>query len=320
MTIFDGTTIGAIFVYYLVIFIGIMVPLKSTQWIRNGAGVVFYRATELFNPRCACITNEAPTPVPFIDVFFADGMCSLSKVFFDWGMLWHLASHYPQEVPNSVHSIVIPSTFAALPYLIRARQCIVMFNVGKVKNDPKRYQHALNAIKYSTSLFPICVSAYQKTIPDEDAVEYLIVSLLIINSIYSYLWDIIMDWGMMQNPTLAMTHSCSPIPGSGVEQNSCSNTLLRPRLRFGTVLSTIILLADGIFRFGWVLRFYESYIFISKDSYILFTELLEVFRRSIWNLLRVEWENIKQMRNKDPFDNHAVEDDDSTIQLSPLVR
>ena len=86
-----------------------------------------------------------------------------SRVFFDWGMLWLLASHYPHPVPPSAASIIFPSCMAALPYLIRARQCLIMFNVGLKKKDPKRYQHILNAIKYSSSLFPLIVSAYQKT-------------------------------------------------------------------------------------------------------------------------------------------------------------
>ena len=85
------------------------------------------------------------------------------QVFFDWGMLWLLASHYPHPVPPSLQSIVVPSCFASLPYIIRARQCLIMYNVGKRKNSPTSYQHVLNAIKYSTSLFPLIVSAFKKT-------------------------------------------------------------------------------------------------------------------------------------------------------------
>jgi len=55
------------------------------------------------------------------------------KVFFDLGMLWHLMSHFPNPIEPSLHAILIPSFFAALPYLIRARQCLVMLNVGKLK-------------------------------------------------------------------------------------------------------------------------------------------------------------------------------------------
>lgn len=90
-------------------------------------------------------------------------------------MLWHLASHYPNPVPPSIHAITIPSLIAAWPYLIRARQCIVMLFLTQEKS------HLLNAIKYSTSLFPICLSAYQKTVStDQQAqeLEFYLVMLL----------------------------------------------------------------------------------------------------------------------------------------------
>lgn len=114
-----------------------------------------------------------PRPVPFVDVFFADAMCSLSKVFFDWGMLLHMASHYPEAVPPEASKILIPSAFAAVPFLIRARQCLLMFSIGKLQEDPKRYQHVANAIKYSTSIWPLMLSAYQKTLGDPIAAEHL---------------------------------------------------------------------------------------------------------------------------------------------------
>ena len=89
-----------------------------------------------------------------------------------------------------------------------------------------------------------------------------------------------MDWGMMQNPTAAISQSCLPNMAGNeqVRKQECTTLFLRPRLRFGGLISTSILLSDGIFRFGWVLRFYQTELFSSVDSYILFTELLEVSR------------------------------------------
>jgi hypothetical protein len=93
-------------------------------------------------------------------------MCSLSKVFFDWGMLLHQASHFPDPVPASAHNIALPSMLATVPFIIRARQCLIMYTVGRLEKDPKKYQHLLNALKYSTSIFPLVLSAYQKTLQD----------------------------------------------------------------------------------------------------------------------------------------------------------
>lgn len=89
-----GTSIGAIFTFYILVLIGILLPIQSTSWIRIALTTIFHRVFELIHPRCFCLqgNNVLPRAIPFVDVFFADAMCSLSKVFFDWGMLWHVSS------------------------------------------------------------------------------------------------------------------------------------------------------------------------------------------------------------------------------------
>jgi EXS family. len=74
-----GSTIGAIFCFYALVATGIMLPIPSTAWVRLACTTVLYRAGELLKPRCSCIHGK-PRSVPFIDVFFADAMCSMSKV------------------------------------------------------------------------------------------------------------------------------------------------------------------------------------------------------------------------------------------------
>jgi EXS family len=74
---------------------------------------------------------------------------------------------------------------------------------------------------------------------------------------------------------------------------SCWYVLLRNRLRFGVGISVLILVTDIVLRFSWTLRFYVT-LFPSNDAFVLFTQFLEVIRRALWNLLRVEWENLKQ--------------------------
>jgi hypothetical protein len=178
---YGGSSIGAVFFFYAAFCFAIAFPLTTTRWIRIATLIVFERTYELFKPRCITQPPAGPRPIPFIDNFYADAMCSLSKVFFDWGMLFHMASHYPHPVPKEIESIIIPSLCAAIPFLIRARQCMIMYTVGRLKHDPKRYQHLLNALKYCTSIFPICLSAYQKTLSEEHAqgLEYYLIILLV---------------------------------------------------------------------------------------------------------------------------------------------
>ena len=40
------------------------------------------------------------------------------------------------------------------------------------QKDLKRFDNIFNAVKYSTSLFPICLSAYQKTLSAEEAHDF----------------------------------------------------------------------------------------------------------------------------------------------------
>jgi len=164
---FDMGVIGAVALFYTLLLVSVLVPLASNRWLRRAFRIVIGRTCELLHPRF--LYNKRLRPIPFIDVFYADAMCSLSKVFFDWGMLVHMALHYPDPVPPNLHNILIPSFCAAIPYLIRARQCLVMFFIGKQKADPKRVQHTANAIKYSTSIWPLCLSAYQRTVDPKQA-------------------------------------------------------------------------------------------------------------------------------------------------------
>jgi EXS family len=347
-------TISAVFCFYTAVAVVFIVPLKATSWLRKAGRIVIERILELVTIRFwCCRINEqsvkrpfGPRAVPFVDVFFADAMCSLSKVFFDWGMLLHMAYYFPNPVPISSYNILIPSAFASVPYLIRARQCLVMYSITSIKNDPGRNQHLWNALKYSTSLFPLILSAYKQTIGKNagDQLEIVLIILLVVNASYSLFWDIVMDWGMMKTPTAAISTSgilCTgkspttmivhppnstgggsntssfsksiPTPptsmsslnssnGNIIEKHgtinssnrpkSCWYLLLRQRLRFGVAMSLIILLSDTCLRFSWTLRFvFPDH---NNDRFVLMTQFLEIFRRAIWNLLRVEWEHIKQ--------------------------
>lgn len=108
-----------------------------------------------------------------------------------------------------------------------------------------------------------------------------------------------MDWGMMNTPTAVIAHTCiggvPPDADDDLKAPSCGHAVLRPRLRFGLLASACILVTDAVLRFSWMLRFQQRFL-TSKDHFVLATQFLEVFRRAIWNLLRVEWEHIKQER------------------------
>ena len=109
--------------------------------------------------------------------------------------------------------------------------------------------------------------------------------LLSINASYSLYWDIIHDWGFVSNPSKAagavcvgtsMYQSDGSIAGPN-KAPDCTPAFFRPKLRFGFMISLVILVTDAILRFSWTLRFYHK-LFPSADSFVLCTQFLEVFR------------------------------------------
>jgi len=188
-----------------------------------------------------------------------------------------------------------------------------MFTVGRLRKDPKSHIHVLNATKYSTSLITLIISAYEKTIVNTDlskTLEKVLVLFLAINATYSLIWDITMDWGMMQHPNALIkiiVEKCTasriksslvgPVDVTNSIPKNCIDLILRPKLRFGAPISILVIFFDILLRYSWMLRFVKDRLFLNNnDGYILCIQFLEIFRRAIWNLLRVEWENIKQTK------------------------
>jgi hypothetical protein len=105
INILNGSTIGAIFVFYTAVAVGIALPIEGTRWIRLACGTVGHRALELVNPRCFCFSggNVVPRAIPFVDVFFADAMCSVRTAF-----CFICASNNADSLIKTFASIILP--------------------------------------------------------------------------------------------------------------------------------------------------------------------------------------------------------------------
>ena len=130
-----GNSFEAIVTFYFMCTITFMVPKTRPDWLLTAVVFVFDRIKVLLTPRW----REVPRKTPFLDVFFADAMCSMSKVFFDWGLLWTMFYYYPSAIPSTLSSIALPSILSSIPYIIRARQCIVSYYAGVRKVELVQY-------------------------------------------------------------------------------------------------------------------------------------------------------------------------------------
>ena len=154
-----------------------------------------------------------------------------------------------------------------LPLWFRFAQCI-----HKYYESGHWFPNLLNAGKYSFGLVNVYLSYLygNKQIPLGLAVTWATLSTL-----YSYAWDLIMDWGLLR--------------GSG------SNFFLRDRLFYPKWTYYFSVVTNFILRFIWILPLCykpESGLAFDMDVMFFILCLAELYRRAQWSLFRVENENI----------------------------
>ena len=177
------------------------------------------------------------------------------------------------------------------PASLRIRQCYVQFK--HAPSDRVRIQSALNIIKYCSSLpglwLPILLAPHLTG----HQIERLLLWVMLANSLYSFAWDVIMDWGL-----------------GHIGARHCG---LRPALLFGTSWQYYAAIAADFFlRTVWVLKYVEFDHQISYDRFMLLIEVLEVLRRSMWIVFRIEWECLNK--------NYATTKMDDKLERDRLVR
>ncbi|GAA6040794.1 hypothetical protein JCM8097_003304 [Rhodosporidiobolus ruineniae] len=162
--------------------------------------------------------------VPFCDIILADILTSSAKVLGDvWvaGCLLIKGVEASRRGDGCGRVWGVP-LMTSLPYLFRFRQCISEVVTGSTPT-PKR--SLLNALKYATAFPVIVLSAMQTVIgdpfdPEESVREAgeswigrttlfnLWILAVLVNSLYSFWWDVTNDWGL----SLLTPHGWSSTP------------------------------------------------------------------------------------------------------------
>jgi len=261
-----------------------------------------------------CTWPDGSNEVPFIEVLIADGLTSTSKAFFDLTLTSCVAfktigdpSVMPfnwlrlgslQASPMSAYSarlwmddslrqcerMPMPFIAWAIPYLIRARQCIV--SSRNAPDSTARCLHIVNLLKYMSALPMIAFAMIhantkvkEGTASDEETYEEEFEAMwavaALVNSAFSFVWDLVMDWGLMQ-------------PG---------NVGLRPILLFRGIWGFyhMSIAFNLIGRSLWSLRWSpQASLFMGGFFLSSFQQSAEVARRCLWNILRVEWQCIQK--------------------------
>ncbi|KAF4511163.1 hypothetical protein G6O67_002983 [Ophiocordyceps sinensis] len=206
-------------------------------------------------------------PVEFRDFFLGDMYCSLTysmanvELFF---CLYSTRFDNPTQC-NSSHSRLM-GFFLTLPAIWRFLQCLRRYH-----DTRNVFPHLVNGGKYAmTTLSYVMLSLYRINGTHTNLALYITTALL--NSIYTSIWDLFMDFSLLQ------PHS----------RRFLLRDILALKRRWPYYCAMV---ADPMLRFVWI--FYAIFTHNTQHStFISFmVSLMEVFRRGLWSLFRVENEH-----------------------------
>ncbi|GJP49633.1 hypothetical protein CLOM_g8819 [Closterium sp. NIES-68] len=214
-------------------------------------------------------------PISFADFFVADVLTSMAKALSDversicrmsHGQVASIAWMDAGDVCGS-HSIMIPVVLA-FPYACRFFQCLRQYS------DTRDKSCLLNALKYSTAFPVIILSATKYHVPVERwraVYRPLWLMASVVNSCYSYYWDISRDWDF------------------GCFSGNCNsrNPLLRNNLYFPQRwVYYWVMCSNLVLRISWTYKL-SSHLRNNLATTFVVTAL-EMVRRFQWVFFRVE--------------------------------
>ncbi|XP_063986683.1 solute carrier family 53 member 1 [Diachasmimorpha longicaudata] len=221
--------------------------------------------------------------VNFADFWLADQLNSLVTPLMDFHFLicfyltnedWLNAGDTRQCGSDS---LIVRPIVNCIPAWIRFAQCI-----RRYRDSKEAFPHLVNAGKYATTFLVVITATlriyhedeYKKNHWDSPWLWLWVVSCLI-NSIYSYTWDIKMDWGLL-------------------DSNAGENRFLREEVVYSSAgFYYFAIIEDFLLRFIWIASFVlVDYGYIGGDLMTSIVAPLEVFRRFVWNFFRLENEHL----------------------------
>jgi xenotropic and polytropic retrovirus receptor 1 len=120
----------------------------------------------------------------------------------------------------------------------------------------------VNAGKYLSTIVLLFIAYFRNT---SQGYEALFISVYVFSTIYSYGWDITMDWGLLRGTK----------PGRG---------FLRDRLKFPNHFYYFAMVTNLILRFSWLLTLiplsYLPQTFVEFEGMLFILALAEAYRRA----------------------------------------
>ena len=268
----------AILVFYALTFIMFLLPNLPGQEGRTSFSRLLY---QVFFPAHS---------ISFAEVILADIFTSLSKVFKDVGttaIVLYARARKTEVVEHHELGMLLIALLASLPFYLRIRQCLVQ--LWGAPDAAARLPICLNTLKYVSGFPPIWLSFMASLGFVHKNLPVLIIIMATINSLFSYGWDLFMDWGFIA--------FCRGKPS--------------PRRLIPLPLLLLACAVNLVLRLSWTANFFTFFSSLHPATLVFVVELAEIFRRWMWIIFRVEWEILVQtekglLKDKDEDDDDGI--------------
>lgn len=203
-------------------------------------------------------------PVEFRDFSLGDIFCSLTYTMGNISFYFCMyQTHWKESTTCGSSNSRLMGFFAALPSIWRFLQCF-----RRYADTGDWFPHLANMVKYGiTTLYYVLLSVWRIHRMQSNRIVFIVVA--IINSVYTGLWDILMDWSLLQN-----------------------SKLLRDDITFHESFYYFGIVFDILIRFQWV--FYALFTKEIQQSALTsgLIALAEILRRFVWVIIRMENEHV----------------------------
>ncbi|CAI4389881.1 CPI_1c_G0026530.mRNA.1.CDS.1 [Saccharomyces cerevisiae] len=220
-------------------------------------------------------------PVEFGDFFLGDIICSLTYSIADIAMFFCVYSHTPNSLCGSSHSRAM-GVLSCLPSYWRFMQCLRRF-----ADSGDWFPHLLNAAKYTLGIaYNATLCAYRLSDRSEQRRTPFIVCATL-NSILTSAWDLVMDWSVAHNTTSYnwLLRDDLYLAGKKNWENG-SYSFSRKLVYYFAMIWDILI------RFEWIVYAIAPQTIQQSAVTSFILALLEVLRRFVWIIFRVENEHV----------------------------
>ncbi|XP_060535438.1 solute carrier family 53 member 1-like [Cylas formicarius] len=282
----------------LIMFAFVVNPLKMFR----------YEARFWFLRLCGRMISAPFFHVGFADFWLADQLNSLVGGLLDVQFLtcfyftngnWVHAGDTSQCMENN---FVVRPIVNCIPAWIRFAQCL-----RRYYDTREAFPHLVNAGKYSTTFFVVALGTlksyykphYESSLDNPYFVLWIVAQ--VVSSTYTYIWDIKMDWGLL-------------------DKNAGENRFLREEIVYSsTFFYYFAIVEDLVLRFTWTANVYLTECnYVSGDVLTSILTPLEVFRRFVWNFFRLENEHLNNCGKFRAVRDISVAPIDSSDQIQIL--